>query len=369
MEVKFNELDLQYLKLKSEIDDVINETIIKSEFIGGRQVEKFENSFASLIGTNYAVSCNNGTDALYISMKALGVQPGDEVITTSHTWIATSEAISRAGGTPVFCDSEINTNCIDPVSIENNISKRTKGIIPVHLYGHPCNMDEILKIADKYNLWVVEDCAQAHLAEYKGKKVGTFGNIATFSFYPGKNLGAMGDAGCLNTNSNSLADWCRLYANHGGKGKHIIEGINSRLDGLQAGILNIKIKYIEEWTKLRIEKASFYNQHLNNISEIEVPKIDNNNKHVYHLYTIQTERRDELKKFLSSKNIQTKINYPLIVPLLPAYKHLNYDIQDFPNAFKSQSRILSLPIYPEITTEKQLYVIENIKKFFDIKYD
>tara|TARA_B100000242_G_C43055458_1_gene493965 strand:+ start:22177 stop:23277 length:1101 start_codon:yes stop_codon:yes gene_type:complete len=366
MEVKFNEISLQYLKLKEEIDDTLNQIISNSEFIGGKHVDNFEKSFADLIGTNYSVSCNNGTDALYIAMKALGVKPGDEVITTSHTWIATSEAISRAGGTPVFCDTERASYCIDPSLIEEKVTERTKGIIPVHLYGYPCNMDEILKIAEKFNLWIVEDCAQAHLAEYKGKKVGTFGEISTFSFYPGKNLGAMGDAGCLNTNSKSLADWCRLYANHGGKGEHTIEGINSRMDSIQAAILNIKIKYIDEWTELRIKKAEFYNTYLNNISQIELPYISLHDKHVYHLYTIQTEKRDELNKFLNSKNIQTKINYPMIVPLLPAYKHLNYSLDDFPISFKSQSKILSLPLYPEISSDKQLYIIENIKNFFEI---
>jgi len=365
MEVEFNEINLQYLKLKDEIDHTLNQIISKSEFIGGQHVDNFEKSFAELIGTNYSVSCNNGTDALYIAIKALGVKPGDEVITTSHTWIATSEAISRAGGTPVFCDTERSSFCINPSLIKEKVTERTKGIIPVHLYGYPCNMDEILKIADEFNLWIVEDCAQAHLAKYKGKKVGNFGDISTFSFYPGKNLGAMGDAGCLNTNSKSLADWCRLYANHGGKGKHIIEGINSRMDSIQAAILNIKIKYLDEWTELRINKAHFYNKKLKNISQIELPKISLDNKHVYHLYTIQTERRDELRKFLKSKNIQTKINYPTIVPLLPAYKHLTNSIDEFPISIKSQSRILSLPLYPEITEEKQSYVIENIKKFFD----
>tara|TARA_B100001989_G_C24535519_1_gene464110 strand:- start:1363 stop:2235 length:873 start_codon:yes stop_codon:yes gene_type:complete len=287
------------------------------------------------------------------------------VITTSHSWIATSEAITQNGAKPVFVDTEKSSFCIDYKLIESKINSKTVGIVPVHLYGHPCNMSEILKIAEKYKLWIVEDCAQAHLAEFEGKKVGNFGNLATFSFYPGKNLGAMGDAGCVLTNSKMHAEWCRKFANHGGKGKHEIEGINSRMDGMQAAILNKKLKYLEKWTNLRIEKANIYNSYLDKIKLLKTPHVHAKCKHVYHLYTIKTIFRDQLRDFLNSKGIQTKINYPSILPCLPAYDYLGELKNNFSNSYEYQSQILSLPLYPEITKEQQEYVIENISYFFD----
>tara|TARA_B100000963_G_scaffold31269_1_gene23148 strand:- start:9752 stop:10855 length:1104 start_codon:yes stop_codon:yes gene_type:complete len=366
MEIKFIDLNIQYQNIKKEIDDAIKKVIRESSFIGGEEINRFENNFANLIGTKYSISCGNGTDALYIAMKALNLSPGQEVITTAHSWIATSEAISQTGAKPVFVDTEEDSFCINTKLIEEKITKNTVGIVPVHLYGQSCEMDSIKNIAKKYNLWIIEDCAQSHLAEYKGIKVGNFGNLSTFSFYPGKNLGAMGDAGCINTNSKELADWCRLFARHGGKNNHAFEGINSRMDGIQAAILNAKINHIQNWTKSRIKKALYYNQSLQDIIQLTLPKRFTHSKHVYHLYTIKTNHRDELKNFLLSKGIQTKVNYPTILPLLPAYKFLDKKNTDFPVSSKYQNEILSLPLYPEISIEAQNYIIENIKKFFKL---
>ena len=244
MKIPFVDLHAQYLGLKPEIDAAIAAVIAESAYVRGPHVDRFEQAWAQTLGVKHCVSCANGTDALYIAMRGLGVKPGDEVITTAHSWISTSETITQAGGRVVFCDTEADTFNLDPALIESKITPRTVGIIPVHLYGQPADMDAIMAIARKHKLWVIEDCAQAHLARFKGQLVGTFGNAATFSFYPGKNLGAYGDAGCIVTNDDSLADWTATYARHGGKGEHVMEGINSRLDGLQAAILNVKLPHL-----------------------------------------------------------------------------------------------------------------------------
>ena len=364
MEIKFIDLNLQYQTIRSEIDNAIQKVIKDSSFVGGDEVINFEKNFARLIGTEYSISCGNGTDALYIAMKALNLKKNEEVLTTSHSWIATSEAISQTGASPVFVDTEKDSFCINPNLIEEKITKNTVGIVPVHLYGHPCEMNKISEIAKKHGLWIIEDCAQSHLAEFEGSKVGTFGNLSTFSFYPGKNLGAMGDAGCINTNSEALQKWCELFARHGGKNNHIFEGINSRMDGIQAAILNTKIIYLNNWTNTRIQKANYYREHLKDIEELRLPEIYKNCKHVYHLYTIKTKYRDKLKEFLSYKGIQTKINYPSILPLLPAYSYLKKTSLDFPISYQNQKEILSLPLYPEISKDSQDYIIENIRSFF-----
>jgi dTDP-4-amino-4,6-dideoxygalactose transaminase len=263
----------------------------------------------------------------------------------------------------VFCDTDGVTFTVDPAQIEAKITPRTVGIIPVHLYGQPAEMDAIMAIARKHNLWVIEDCAQAHLAEYKGRKVGTFGNAATFSFYPGKNLGAMGDAGCLITNNDALAEWCATYARHGGKGDHKIEGLNSRLDGLQAAILSVKLPKLAGWTKARHEIANKYNSLLAGISGVRIPQVVEGRTHVYHLYVIRSEKRDELKEHLKNKGVDTVLNYPRALPFYPAYDYLGHQPSDFPNAFRDQNEILSLPIFAELDTEKVNFVVDAISDF------
>ncbi len=364
MNVPFVDLHAQYLSLKSEIDAAIAEVIAESAFIRGRHVERFEKEWAKTLGVKHCVSCANGTDALYIAMRALGVKPGDEVVTTAHSWISTSETITQAGGRVVFCDTDNETFTIDPALIEAKITSATVGIIPVHLYGQPADMDPIMAIARKHNLWVIEDSAQAHTAKYKGQVVGTFGNAATFSFYPGKNLGAYGDAGCVVTNDDHLADWAAAFARHGGKGEHVMEGICSRMDGLQAAILNVKLPHLPAWIKARRRVARRYDDLLNGVGDIITPKVAPNRDHVYHLYVIRSEKRDPLRRHLTDAGVATVLNYPKALPFYPAYAYLGHNPSDFPVAYANQSRILSLPIYPEITDEIIEFVVDQIQTFF-----
>lgn len=366
MNISFTDLKGQYVSIKEEIDDAIYKVIETSSFIRGPFVEQFEENFSNLMNSKHCISCANGTDALYISMIALGVKPGDEVIVPAHSWISTSETVTQAGAKVVFCDTNTHNFTIDTALIEEKITSKTVGIIPVHLFGHPAKMDVIMKIANKHNLWVLEDCAQAHLAKFKGQKVGTFGNAASFSFYPGKNLGAMGDAGAIITNDSNLARKMAVYARHGGlnKGDHEIEGINSRLDGLQAAILNVKLKHLEKWTKLRQSKALLYDRLLSKIGNLTIPSVSDECEHVWHLYVVKSERRDELKKFLSDHKIPTIINYRTSLPFLPAYKRFNHKPTDYPTAFFNQSRILSLPLCPELPESHIKYISDKIIDFF-----
>jgi dTDP-4-amino-4,6-dideoxygalactose transaminase len=364
MKVPFVDLHAQYLSIKPEIDAAIAEVIAESAYIRSRQVDEFEQAWAGTLGVKHCVSCANGTDALYIAMRGLRVKPGDEVITTAHSWISTSETITQAGARVVFCDTDEETFTIDPKLIESKITSRTVGLIPVHLYGQACDMDAVMAIAQKHSLWVIEDCAQAHLARYKGKLVGTFGDAATFSFYPGKNLGAYGDAGCLVTADDKLAEWTATFARHGGKGAHVMEGINSRLDGLQAAILSAKLPHLNRWTEARRQVARRYNELLADVRAVERPQAMPERDHVYHLYVIRTDKRDELKRHLSAEGVATALNYPKALPFYPAYAYLNYEATDFPVAYANQSRILSLPIYPEISEAMISYVADKIAEFF-----
>jgi dTDP-4-amino-4,6-dideoxygalactose transaminase len=364
MKIPFVDLYAQYLSIKPDVDAAIAEVISGCAFIRGPHVDAFERAWANAVGVKHCVSCANGTDALYITMRGLGVRPGDEVITAAHSWISTSETITQAGASVVFCDTDDETFTIDPDLIESKITPRTVGIIPVHLYGQPADMNRIMAIAKKHNLWVIEDCAQAHLARFEGKLVGTFGNAATFSFYPGKNLGAYGDAGCVVTNDGQLADWMAAYARHGGKGDHVMEGINSRMDGMQAAILNVKLPHLTAWTEARRRVASRYDALLSGIEGVRTPNIAAGREHVYHLYVIRAARRDSLKKHLAENGVTTVLNYPKALPLLPAYAYLGHQPEDFPVAYLNQSRILSLPIYPELEDEMISRVSDCIGKFY-----
>ena len=294
------------------------------------------------------------------------LKKGDEVIVPAHSWISTSETVTQAGGSVVFCDTRDGDFTIDTQAIEAKITDRTVGIIPVHLFGHPAQMDAVMHIAKKNNLWVIEDCAQAHLATFDGIKVGQFGDIATFSFYPGKNLGAMGDAGALVTNDAHLARCCARFARHGGlvKGSHEIEGINSRLDGLQAAILNVKLPHLEEWTKKRQEIASAYLQQLQNVPELVLPQIDPRANHVWHLFVIRTKQRDALKRYLSDNGVQTVINYPVALPFLEAYSYQENKVADFPVAYQHHDEILSLPVFSDMTKDQINYVAGKLENFF-----
>lgn len=365
MAVPYADLHLQYESIRSEIEAAIAAVIRDSSFIRGPYVDAFESAFADAVDASQCVSCANGTDALYIAMAALKVKPGDEVITTAHSWISTSAMITHSSATVVFCDTDAQTFTIDPAAIENAITPRTVGIVPVHLYGQPADMGAIMAIARKHGLWVIEDCAQAHLARYEGQQVGTFGDAGTYSFYPGKNLGAMGDAGAIVTSRSDLAERMAMLARHGGllKHQHRIEGINSRLDGLQAAILSAKLPHLPRWTRARQAAAAIYDAGLSQIEEVVVPQIAPGRTHVYHLYTIQHPQRDELAAHLKRNGVQTAVNYPIALPFVEAYQRLKLRPEQFPNAYLHQSRILSLPMFAEITAQQQKTVVDLIRAF------
>lgn len=363
--VPFADLYAQYLSIRGELDAALAEVIRSSAFIRGPFVEAFEREFAAACGLEHAVSCANGTDALYIALHALGLKPGDEVIVPAHSWISTSATVTQAGGSVVFCDTDPDTFTLDPRAVAAAITPRTVGIVPVHLYGQPADMEAIMAIAAQHRLWVLEDCAQAHLARFKGRKVGTFGTVASFSFYPGKNLGAMGDAGAVLTNDAALARRMTMFARHGGltKGDHQIEGINSRMDGLQAAVLSVKLRHLAAWTARRRELAAGYRRILADIPGLTLPQEAPGREHVYHLYVVQHERRDQLAQHLAAEGIQTVINYPVALPFLPAYRRLGHTPEDFPVAYRQQSRILSLPLFPEMTPEQTGLVAAGIRSF------
>ena len=367
--MQFIDLHRQYLSLKDQLDSTISSVISNSAFIGGKYVQEFEHNFSSLLGVKHCISCGNGTDALYLALRTMGIQQDDEVITTAHSWISTSETITQAGGKVVFCDTEADYFCLDPNSIEKHITENTKGIVVVHLYGQPADMKRIMEIANRHNLWVIEDCAQAHLAEYEGQYVGTFGDIATFSFYPGKNLGAMGDAGCLVTNRGEYANYARLLARHGGKNVHKIESINSRMDGLQAAILNVKLTHLGEWTKLRRQHATHYDTLLSDIPHLTCPYVRRGCQHAYHLYVIRVTDRQQLREHLKSHSIPTLINYPKALPFYPAYARLGHTPEDFPIAYGHAKQILSLPLYPELPAEDLVQVAEAAADFQRTNFD
>lgn len=366
MEVPFVDLKAQYQPLKPEIDRAIQSVIDETAFVGGKYVDAFENAFAEAYGLRHCISVANGTDAIYVSLKALGIGPGDEIITVANSWISTSEVIAQTGARVVFVDIEPDYYTIDVDRIEEKITSKTKAIIPVHLYGQSAEIDRIVEICEKRSLFLVEDCAQGHFARYKGQTVGTFGIAGTFSFYPGKNLGAYGDAGAIITNDDEFAVKARMFSKHGAlkKHKHEIEGINSRMDGLQAAVLSVKLPYIHEWNRKRLENANLYNQLLSVADSIVTPQTHPNVKHVFHLYVVRVVNREGLRKSLEEKGISTGIHYPTPLPLLPAYKYLNHKPSDFPVAYEYKDQILSLPMYPELMDSQVKYIVDSINEFY-----
>lgn len=361
MKIQLVDLHKQYLSIKNDIDNAINRVISNTAFIGGEEVKAFEREYASFFGVKHCISCANGTDSLEILLKAIGIKQGDEVIVPAMSWISTSESVSNIGATPVFVDINSDSCTIDTTLIENAITKKTKAIIPVHLYGHPCDMTEIMRIAKKYSLKVIEDCAQSHLAEWNNQLIGTIGDAASFSFYPGKNLGAYGDAGAMITNDDNIARTARQIANHGQEGKHnhLIEGRNSRLDGIQAAILRAKLPYLKAWTDKRIEISKIYKSKLDNLNAIQTPIVNPEAKHVFHLFVIKAKERNDLMEFLAKNSIDTAIHYPVSLPFLECYKQSNYTQAQFPNSYKLQNAILSLPMYPELEAN-EIDIISNL---------
>lgn len=367
MKIPFVDLKAQYKIIKEEIDEAIYRVLENSSFIGGVEVENFEKKFSSLYKVENCVSVGNGTDSLYIILRALDIGPGDEVITASNSWISSSEAITQTGARVVFADIEEDYFTINPLHVKQLITSKTKAIIPVHLFGQMCDMDALIALANEYGLYIIEDCAQSHFSEYKSKRAGLFGNAGSFSFYPGKNLGAYGDAGAIITNDGTLANKCKMFARHGAlrKHEHEIEGINSRMDGIQAAILNVKLAYIQDWTLQRINKAELYNSYLSGIPEVNLPKVRDNSIHSFHLYVIRTKKRDELFNFLRKKGVDCAIHYPRILPNLRAYQYLKSSAFDFPISSQYESQILSLPLFPELESEMIEYVSNAIRTFFD----
>ncbi|HLG59268.1 MAG TPA: DegT/DnrJ/EryC1/StrS family aminotransferase [Vicinamibacterales bacterium] len=368
--IPFVDLKAQYDSIKTEVDAAIASVITQTAFIGGSFLKEFEEAFARYCGTDLCVGMANGTDALYIALRALGVGPGDEVITAANSFIATSEAIKMAGAQVVFCDCDPVTYNIDVTKIEAKITPKTKAIIPVHLYGQPADMDPILALAKKHNLRVVGDAAQAHGATYKGRPIAALADITCYSFYPGKNLGAYGDGGALVTNNAEWAATARMIANHGRTKKydHDFEGVNSRLDGIQAAILSVKLRYIERWTENRRKNAYLYNAALKG-KGVGTPEELKDLRAVYHLYIVRVpaERREQFQASLKAAGIDTGIHYPIALPYLNAYRHLGHSESDFPHALEASREIVSLPMFPELTEDQIRYVADRVQEFMGAK--
>ena len=349
----------QYQTIKPEIDEAIARIVENSAFVGGEEVRLFESEFAAYCEAKACVGVGNGTDALYLTLKCLGIGPGDEVITVAHTFIATSEAIGMTGARPVFIDIKKDTMVMDPALLEAAITPRTKAIVPVHLYGQPCEMDAIMDIAARHGLKVVEDAAQAHGARWRGRRVGSIGDAACFSFYPGKNLGAFGDAGAVVSNDHNLIERVRMLANHGRLEKytHQMEGVNSRLDGLQAAILRVKLRHLDDWNESRRRHAAFYLDSLSG-SDMQTPVIHPDAVPVWHLFVVRVSDREAFQQRLKSEGIATGIHYPVPLHLQPAYEHAGILRGTLPVTEEVAAEVVSLPMYPELTSA-QLEAIAN----------
>jgi len=360
MKIPFVDLKAQYDAIKPKIDKAIADVVSNTLFVGGNIVEEFEKNFAEFIGADHAIGCANGTDAIEITLEALGISSGDEVLVPAYSWVSTASAVDRVGAEPIFVDVHPDFYTIDVDQIESKITSKTKAIIPVHFYGLPADMPAIIGIAKKHKLFVIEDCAQSHGAMIGKQMTGTFGDLATFSFYPGKNLGAYGDGGAILTNNAELANKCRVISGLGQEGKHnhVLIGRNSRLDTLQAAILSVKLPMLEEWIAKRRWVARQYNMQFSD-TDIKVQRIPTDYKHVYHIYVIQVDKRDELKKFLEKKGIQAQVHYPKPLNQLKIFKDKGKQkVSDLMSA-----RLLSLPMYPEMNQEQIKYVTDNVRKF------
>jgi dTDP-4-amino-4,6-dideoxygalactose transaminase len=363
------DLKAQYNSIKEEIDAAIQRVLQNGQFILGSEVKSFEEEMAAYCGTRFAVGVASGTDALHLALLACGTKPGDEVITTPFTFIATAESIAKCGAKPVFADIDLKTYNIDPSQIESKITNKTKAILPVHLYGQPAAMERIFDIAKRHNLKIIEDCAQALGAEYKSKKVGSLGDVSCLSFFPSKNLGAYGDGGMVVTNDAQIAETVRILRVHGSKAsyQHVMHGFNSRLDALQAAILRVKLKHLDRWNELRRNKAALYTKLLSQVDSIEPPHFDKNCRSSCNYYTVRLKdsrlNRNELRKHLESKGMQTMVYYPLSLHLQEVYKYLGHKPGDFPQSEQAQEQVLTLPMYPELPEQQIEEIVSEIKKF------
>jgi len=362
--VPFVDLKAQYLSIKPEIDAAIQGILDTCQFTLGKEVAAFEEEFAAYSGSSIGCGVNSGTSALHLALLAAGVGPGDEVITVPFTFVATVSAIHYSGAKTVFVDVDPETFTMSPDAIERAITPRTKAIMPVHLYGQPADMDPILAIARKHGLVVIEDAAQAHGAEYKGRRVGSLGDLACFSFYPGKNLGAYGEAGMVVTSNPEFARTIRMLRDWGAEKKyhHVLKGYNYRMEGIQGAVLRVKLRHLENWTEARRAAAKRYDELLSGTT-FDAPFVRDDVRHVFHVYAIRVQKRAELQAWLASHDIQSGIHYPIPVHLLPAFADLGYKAGDFPNAEMAAAEVLSLPMYPELTAENQQRVIAALSAF------
>ncbi len=362
--IKLIDLEAQHQVIQEEVWAAMRDVIENSAFILGRHVKEFEDGFAGFCNARFATGVASGTDALILVLRALGIGPGDEVVTVPNTAFPTAEAITLSGARVVFADISPETLNIDPGAAEKKITKKTRAIMPVHLYGQPVEMEELKELCQSYNLLLIEDAAQAHGAEYKGQRVGTLGDAACFSFYPAKNLGAYGDGGAVVTNDERIADKVRMLRNHGRHEKycHEIEGYNSRLDALQAAILSVKLKYLDGWNEKRRQHAQYYDKLLSSVKNVITTKVLDKAKPVYHLYVIRIRDRDLLRKKLKEENIDTGIHYPIPLHLQPALAYLGQGKGSFPMAEEAASTVLSLPLYPEMTKEQIETVVAAVKQ-------
>ena len=364
MKVPFVDLKTQYESIRDEIEVAIRQVLDSTAFAGGPFVAQFEREFASFCQCEYAIGVGSGTDALWLSLLALGIGQGDEVITVPNTFIATAEAISFTGARPVFVDIDDQTYNMNPALLENAITPRTKAIIPVHLFGQTADMDPIMEIAKAHGLFVIEDACQAHGAKYKGRPAGSIGDAGCFSFYPGKNLGAYGEAGAIVTNNPDLNEKIRMLRDHGQPKKyyHTVIGWNARMDGLQGAILSVKLKRLAHWNEARRKNAQLYNELLSNVDGVLVPREADYARHVYHIYAIRVQNRDALISTLAEKGIACGIHYPVPVHLQEAYHFLELGKVSFPIAEKCAEELVSLPMFPELTKEQIHHVVHEIKK-------
>jgi dTDP-4-amino-4,6-dideoxygalactose transaminase len=366
VKVEFVDLKAQYQSIKADIDQAIANVLRDSAFVGGKYVSQFEEDFAAYCGAKYCIGVGNGTDALYIALRSLGIGKGDEVITVANSFIATAEAVTMTGARVVFVDCERETFNIDLGRVASAITPRTRAILPVHLYGQPANMVALREMAKEKRLYLVEDAAQAHGAAIGRQRVGTFGDVSCFSFYPGKNLGAYGDGGAIATNNEDLAILCRKISNHGRTKKydHELEGVNSRLDGIQAAILGAKLKCLEDWTEKRRIVAATYRELLPD-SQVVTPIEAEGVRHVYHLFVVRLKNRDFVQAGLQKRGVATGIHYPIPLPNLQAYQYLGHAPEDFPVANQYSKEILSLPMYAELTRNQLEFVCGQLTEITD----
>ncbi len=365
MKIPLADLRAQYKSIKKEIDRAVHGVMDSQYFILGEEVQKLERSIADFCTVKYGVGLNSGTDALILGLKALGIKEGDEVITTPFSFIATAEAVVLVGAKPVFVDIDPATYNIDHGLIEEKITGRTKAILPVHLYGLCADMDPIIRIAKKHNLKILEDCAQAIGSTYNGKKAGSFGDAGAISFFPSKNLGAFGDGGMLVTNDEAVAKLTRLLHNHGSERRyyHDAIGYNSRLDNLQAAVLNVKLKYLDRWLAGRIKNAEFFNKALSKYP-VQVPVTPKGLKHTFHLYILRTPKAAALSEHLMKNGIDSRAYYPIPLHLQKCFSYLGYKKGDLPESEKASVEVLNIPVYPEMTQEMKKYIIKQIDRFF-----